>query len=134
MLADAILLLHAVIVFFNIAAVPFIWVGHVLKWKAVRNFYFRIVHLLLIAFIAAESVFGAACPLTVWEDQLRLQTGSDARYHRGFVAHWVHRLLFYDLDQWVFAVGYVVFLGLVVFTFLRVKPHWPRRWPFFRRS
>ena len=84
MLADAILLLHAVIVFFNIGALPLIWVGHVLKWKAVRNFYFRVVHLLLIAFIAAESVFdvsprrlayhvpGRSCALTGIEGHLQI--------------------------------------------------------------
>ena len=48
LLADAILVLHALIVFFNIGALPIIWIGHFQRWSFVRSFSFRIVHLLLI--------------------------------------------------------------------------------------
>jgi hypothetical protein len=125
-LADAVLLLHAVIVFFNVGSLPLIWLGHFLRWEFVRNFYFRTAHLLLLVVITAEAVFGTICPLTAWEDELRVRGGADPRYAGSYIGHWVGRLIFYDVDQRVFAVGYVGFLLLVVFTFIRVKPRTPR--------
>src|ERR1043166_218356 len=98
-LADAILVLHALIVLFNVGSLPVIWLGRFLEWNFVRNFAFRIVHLLLIGFVAAEAVVGAICPLTSWEDRLRIQAGVDPRYEGGYIAHWLHQLMFYDLDQ-----------------------------------
>jgi hypothetical protein len=43
-LADVILVLHALLVLFNVGALPVIWVGHFRGWAFVRNFYFRSVH------------------------------------------------------------------------------------------
>jgi Protein of Unknown function (DUF2784) len=124
-LADAILVIHALIVFFNLGALPAIWIGHFRGWSFARNFWFRIAHLALIAFIAAESALGAICPLTTWEDQLRLKAGLDPRYHGSFVQHWVHWLLFYNANQRIFTIGYGVFLTLVLITLFVVKPRRP---------
>ena len=127
LLADALLVLHAVIVLFNVGAVPVIWAGHFRRWKFVRAFSFRVVHLALIGFIAAESILGMICPLTTWEDALRTKAGADPRYQGGYLAHWLHRLLFYDLDERWFIAGYGLFFALVVFTWVRVRPHPPSR-------
>jgi len=126
-LADAILVLHALIVLFNVGSLPVIWLGRFLEWNFVRNFAFRIVHLLLIGFVAAEAVVGAICPLTSWEDRLRIQAGVDPRYEGGYIAHWLHQLMFYDLDQRFFTTGYAIFFALVVLTWAFVKPR-PPRW------
>jgi hypothetical protein len=130
-LADLILVLHALIVFFNVGALPLIWLGHFRHWQFVRNFSFRLVHLMLIGFIAAESIFGMICPLTTWENQLRSNAGLEPRYQGGYIAHWVHNLLFYDLDARVFTIAYISFFALVLFTLYAVKPklpHWgPRK-------
>ena len=126
-LADAVLLLHAVIVFFNVGSLPFIWLGHWLRWEFVRNFYFRMAHLLLLVVITAEAVLGTICPLTSWEDELRVRGGAGPRYAGSYIAHWVGKLIFYDVDPRVFAVGYVCFLLLVVFTLIWVKPR-ATRW------
>jgi hypothetical protein len=120
-LADVILVLHAIVVLFNAGALPVIWFGHLRGWAFVRNFYFRVVHLLLIGVVAAESVFGIICPLTIWEDALR----SEPLHQNGFIAHWIHRLLFYNFPAWVFTVAYVVFFLLVVLTFYFVRPQPP---------
>lgn len=128
LLADAVLVLHALIVLFNVAALPVIWVGYFRGWKFVRAFSFRLAHLLLIGYVAGESILGAICPLTAWEDALRTQAGADPRYQDGYVAHWLHRLIFYDLDERFFAVGYGLFFALVLFTLVWVKPRPPARW------
>jgi hypothetical protein len=127
-LADGILILHFGIVLFNVGALPVIWLGHFRGWRFVRDFSFRVAHLLLIGFIAAESVLGAICPLTSWEDGLRLKAGVDPGYQGGFMAHWLHRVIFYDLNEKVFAAAYGLFFALVVFTWFRVKPRPPGCW------
>jgi hypothetical protein len=113
------------IVFFNLGALPAIWIGHFRKWNFARNFWFRMTHLGLIAFIAAENALGAICPLTTWEDQLRMKAGLDPRYHGSFVQHWVHWLLFYNADQRIFTLSYSAFLALVLITLFVVKPRRP---------
>ena len=125
-LADAILVLHGLIVLFIVVALPLIWLGGVRKWRFVRAFSFRLTHLLLITVVAAESVFGIICPLTTWEDQLRLKAGLGARYEGGYLAHWVHRLLFYQGNERVFTIAYVVFFALVLLTLFLVPTRRPR--------
>ncbi|HOC57640.1 MAG TPA: DUF2784 domain-containing protein [Verrucomicrobiota bacterium] len=121
-LADVILVLHAIVVLFNLGALPVIWVGHFRHWAFVRNFSFRVVHLLLIGVVAAESVFGFWCPLTTWEEALR----SRAVYQNGFISYWLHKLLFYDFPAWMFTVAYMVFFLLVAGTFYFVRPQFPK--------
>jgi hypothetical protein len=126
LLADLILLLHALIVLFNVAALPVIWLGYFRNWSFVRNFSFRIGHLLLIGFVVAESFLGAFCPLTTWEDMLLTKAGVGPRYERGYIAHWVHRLMFYEFSETVFTIAYLLFFLLVLLTFIWVKPQMPR--------
>ena len=128
LLADALLVLHALIVFFNIFTVPLVWLGHFRKWSFVRNFYFRLVHLGLIGFVTAEALLGAVCPLTNWEDELRVRAGVNPRYAGGWLAHWLHGLIFYDVSPAIFAAAYLCFLLLVIFTLVRVKPRPPAWW------
>ena len=127
-LADAILISHALIVLFNVASLPLIWLGRFIHWRFVRNFYFRTVHLLLIGYIALQAMLGQACPLTDWENELRIKAGSQAHYAGSFIAHWVQGLLFYDAEEWVFTVAYTLFFALVLGTQFYVKPHPPRWW------
>ena len=124
--ADAILTLHALIVLFNVGALPIIWLGYFRNWRFVRNFSFRAIHLLLIGYVAAETVLGMMCPLTTWEDALRAKGGVDARYQRGYLAYWLHRAMFYDIDERFFIAGYVLFFMLVLVTLFWVRPRGPR--------
>jgi hypothetical protein len=127
--ADAILIVHVLIVLFNVVSLPLIWLGCFLRWRFVRNFYFRTVHLLMIAYIAAQALVGEICPLTDWENDLRTKGGTDPRYATSFIGHWLQRLLFYEADERVFTVAYVIFFALVLATLFFVKPDPPRaRW------
>jgi hypothetical protein len=128
LLADAILILHVLLVVFIIAALPVIWIGKFRRWSFVRNFSFRLAHLALIGCVAAESILGVMCPLTTWESDLRVKAGGDPYGQSGFIAHWLQRLLFYDWPPRVFTLIYVVFFALVVLTSFVVKPNRPKRW------
>jgi hypothetical protein len=127
-LADAILILHVSIVLFIVGALPVVWLGYFRNWNFVRSFAFRITHLLLIGFVAAQSVLGAICPLTTWESDLRVKAGGHPYGENGFIAHWFQRLLFHSWDPKVFTMIYVTFFGLVVLTSILVRPRPPKLW------
>jgi hypothetical protein len=117
MLADAVVAFHMLIVLFIVAGVPLVYLGVTLRWAWVRSWRWRLVHLAAILFIAAESIFGISCPLTVWEDALRnRQAGT------GFIERWIDQLLFYDAPAWVFTAAYVAFAALVLITWAAVPP------------
>ena len=116
-LADTILALHAAFVLFVAGLAIYVWVGAGFAWPGVRNRGLRLAHIAAIWFVCIETLAGIACPLTVWEDRLR-GTASDG----GFVATWLHRLLFYDWPPWVFAVAYLGFALLVTLTYFLVPP------------
>jgi uncharacterized protein DUF2784 len=115
-LADGVLVVHVLFVLFVVGGLAAIVVG-ARRWGWVRNRAFRVVHLAAIGFVAAESLLGIACPLTVWEDALR--GGGPAQT---FVGRWASRLLYYDFPEWVFAVAYCAFLGAVFWAWRGVPP------------
>jgi hypothetical protein len=121
MLADFILIVHFLVVAFNVAMLPAIWMGALFRWEWVRIRWLRIVHVALMAFIALEALAGVTCPLTIWEDLLRGSTG--AAEQRGFVSRWVAALLYWDWPAWVFTAIYTGWTVLIVITWFLVRPH-----------
>jgi hypothetical protein len=117
LLADIILIIHFGFVVFVVGGLALTWIGAASGWRWVRNFRFRTAHLAAIVFVAAEALAGIWCPLTLWEAQLR-----GVQVETSFVAQWVHRLMFYDLPEWVFTVAYVAFAGAVAATWYFVRP------------
>jgi hypothetical protein len=117
MLADAIVVVHLLIVLFVVTGVPLVYLGAARRWAWVRSWRWRLLHLMAIAVIAAESLIGIDCPLTVWEDKLRGEQTST-----GFIERWIDGILFYDAPTWVFTVAYVAFAALVVITWIAVPP------------
>src|SRR5512140_473805 len=117
LLADFILIIHFLFVLFVVGGLALIWVGVAANWRWVRNFWFRIAHLVAICIVAAEALLGVICPLTDWEDRLR-----GVPTDTGFVARWIHRLLFYSFPEWVFTTAYILFALAVALTFWCVPP------------
>lgn len=117
LLADVILIIHFAFVTFVVGGLALIWIGAAAGWDWVRNFRFRVAHLAAIVFVAGEALAGVWCPLTVWEAALR-----GSRAEKSFVAQWVHRLMFYDFPEWLFAVAYVIFALIVAVTWWLVRP------------
>jgi Protein of Unknown function (DUF2784) len=126
-LADLVLVVHASFVAFVIVGLLLIWIGAVRRWAFVRNFWFRVAHLAAIGVVAAESLSGFVCPLTTWEDQLRLLAGGEQRYAESFIQHWLHQVIFFDLNERVFTISYVVFFLAVALSLWLVPPRWPGR-------
>lgn len=125
LLADLVLFVHASIVAFVILGLLVILIGLGLRWRWVRNFWFRIFHLLAIAQVVGQAWCGVVCPSTIWENQLRTKAGQST-YPGGFVAYWVGEALFYQAEPWVFTTAYTVFGCLVLATFVFGRPNWPK--------
>ena len=117
LLADLVLVVHFAFVAFVVGGLAAIWIGAAAGWGWVRNFRFRVAHLAAICFVAAEALLGVMCPLTVWEDALR---GRESE--AGFLARWIHGVMFYQLPEWVFTAAYVLFAVVIALTFWFVPP------------
>ena len=113
----------------HVAFVAFVVIGQVLiligglrgsAW--IRRLWLRVLHLVAIGVVVAQTWLGVICPLTTLEMTLRRRAG-DATYAGGFVAHWLHELLFFQAPAWVFAVVYTAFGGLVLASWVL----WPPR-------
>jgi hypothetical protein len=116
MIADAVLLVHAVFVLFVVGGLVLILLG-AKRWGWVRNRTFRILHLAAILLVAAEALLGVTCPLTTWEDMLR-----GGGPERSFIGRWVWWLLYYDFPEWVFATAYCAFAIAVLCAWRAIPP------------
>lgn len=119
--ADAILIAHALFVAFVVVGLLLIIIGGFRNWGWVRGFRFRILHLAAIGLVVIQAWMGAVCPLTLWEMQLR-ELGGDLTYSGGFIAYWLHRLLYFRAPPIVFAVAYTLFAALVAASWFWVRP------------
>ncbi len=123
-LADVLVVIHFAYVAVVVGGMAAILVGLWRKWRWVRNFWFRLIHLLMIGVVAVQAILGLHCPLTVWEYQLRVAGGGEGRPGT-FVARLVHGMLFFELPPWVFTAGYILFGAAVLLTFVLAPPRWP---------
>ena len=126
LLADFVLLVHFAFVAFVAVGYLLIWVGYFCGWPFVRDLRLRLSHLLATAFVLAESLAGFICPLTTWEQQLRIHAGQGSGYSGSFIRHWFGRILFHDWSEQTFTLIYAAFFLCVALTYLVVRPR-PRR-------
>ena len=108
-MANVVLGLHALVVLFNVGGLMMIAIGGSLGWAWVRRRRFRVAHIVLMAFVTAEAIFGVTCPLTLLEDWLR-----GVANEQSFVLRWVAALIYWHAPPWVFVLLYVGFLSVVV--------------------
>ena len=109
LIADLVLVLHAMVVIFNAGGLAMILVGGPLGWVWVRHRGFRIAHISLMGLVTVEALFGMTCPLTLLEDWLR-----GVATEQSFVQRWVTALIYWNAPLWVFAVLYAVILATVI--------------------
>lgn len=117
LLANAILVTHAMIVAFAVTFPIVLWIAAARGKRWVHAASWRTAHLLLCAFVAMQAWFGQICPLTIWEHQLRTQAGQASPAADSFIAYWLQRLIFFDAPPWVFTAGYSAFALLMISSF-----------------
>jgi hypothetical protein len=121
LLADAVLVLHFAVALFVVGGFALILTGNRLDLTLVNRLWFRILHLTSITVVIAESWLNFTCPLTTFENLLRMAAGSPV-YSGSFIEYWLHKFIFYDAPSWVFTVIYTVFGLLVLVTWWIFPP------------
>ncbi len=117
LLADTILVIHFSFVVFVVFGFMLILLGLLARWSWIHNRIFRITHLAAIGYVVLQAWFGQLCPLTVWENELRRRAGQ-SDYAETFIEHWLHEVLFYQAEPWLFTTIYTCFGALVVLVWL----------------
>lgn len=120
-LADLVLLTHALFVGFVVIGFALILAGLALGWAWVRHPGFRYAHLAAIGIVVLQAWFGVECPLTTLESGLRASAG-EAGYGTSFIQDWLYRLLYYRAETWVFTVLYTAFGGAVALVWWFAPP------------
>lgn len=121
LLADLVVALHVGYVGYVALGQLLVLIGWACGWKWVRNLWFRLTHLLAIAVVVYEELRDIRCPLSVWEERLRIAAGQPSTGET-FMGRLLHSILFYDAPPWAFTVGYLGFGSLVLLTFLCCRP------------
>lgn len=124
-MADALLVTHFAFVSFVVLGFLLRVTGLLAGWTWVRNRVFRLTHLGAIGIVIVQAWLGRICPLTTWENELRMR-GGEATYTETFIQHWLHRVLFYEAEPWVFTAIYTAFGALVLLVW---GFEWSRRRP-----
>lgn len=119
LLADVLLVIHFAIAAFITLGFIVIPLGAWKNWRIARARRLRQAHLVAMVFVAAETLLGVACPLTVWEDAAR---GADASAPGGFIAGALRPMLYYDVPLWWFGVIYVVAALLAIAAWFALPP------------
>lgn len=122
LLADAVLLIHSAVVLFVVGGLGAVILGNRRGWRWVNRPAFRWLHLATIGVVVLQAWLGEHCPLTILESWLRVR-GGQAGYPTSFVAHWLHRVLYWEAPMAVFALVYSAFGALVLLAWWR----WPPR-------
>lgn len=119
--ADFILLTHMAFVLFIVLGLALVFLGCARNWLWIRNFWFRLSHLLAIAVVMVQAWLGKICPLTTLEMALRSRAG-ETTYPGAFIAHWLETLLYFEAPVWAFALCYTIFAILVAGSWFWIPP------------
>lgn len=119
--ADAIVALHVAYVSYVVLGQLAIWLGLALRWRWVRNPWFRWTHLVMIAIVGLEALFDITCPLTRWEENVRRLVGQPTT-GESFLGRILHNLIFVDWPPAVVNGLHIAFALLVLGTFVLAPP------------
>lgn len=143
-LANVILIIHVGYILVVVGGLFVILLGGLLRWEWVRNFWFRVIHFVMMGIVVVETAFGWTCPLTTWEVDLRQASGialeipvevangqvTKVKYeprHQDFVGRCCHKVLFLDLPEWAFTTLYYTLGAVILAGLFFVPPRWPWR-------
>jgi len=115
--ADAVMVIHLGVVVFNASLLVLVPWGRS-RWHWVRHRLIRQLHLLMMFFIAIQTLLGHHCPLTLLEASLRHE-----QIEGLFFARMIHAFLFWDLPLSVFATLYLVCLIWAITLWFLVPPY-----------
>ena len=115
-LADLILTLHFCIAVFLILGL-FTPIAYKFNLGFYKNYYLRLVHLMLISIVLFETLIGVICPLTIIENLLRNNDEIES-----FISKWLGKFLFWELNITFFILIYFICFCWTVFIWFYYPP------------
>ena len=125
LLADAVLAFHFGVILFNLFGMVVIPLGAWRGWDFVRIFWWRALHVAILALVAVQAVLQQVCFLTAWQSDL-LRCAGEAASDQPLIARVVNRLIFWPLPLWFFAALYIAICAYVLLLWRLVPPRHPR--------
>ena len=122
LLADALVALHLIWILFMLAGFVLALWGIFFKKSVLDWLWFRTFHLAGIIYVAALSIQGKLCPLTVWENQLRTKADPTAPYTGSFVIHYVEKLVYPEIDPALLQAATLLLGGFSILAYLFAPP------------
>lgn len=119
-IADSIVMIHFAWILFMIT-------GFILT---IRGFYhkeffdrwlFRTIHFIGIAYVSLLAIMGKYCPLTLWENALRAEYGSNLTYPGSFIIQYTERLVYPDINPWIIVIP-TIFIAVFTIVVFILKP------------
>ena len=121
LLADVVTALHLACVIYVILGQTLVLVGWPLRWRWIKNPWFRLSHLAVILYISQNAARGKLCFLTIWEWDLRDKAGQESS-EGSFLGRILHDILFVDMPQKQLDKVYLAFAGVVLLSLVCVRP------------
>jgi hypothetical protein len=122
-LADIIVIVHFVWILFML--IGFIFTLYGFFWKRFFDkWLFRILHLFGIAYVSLLAILGKYCPLTIWENTLRIKHDSTLTYPGSFMIHYVEKLVYPDIDPLIIIIP-TTFIAVFTVAVFIIRP--PKR-------
>ncbi len=126
-LADAVVIFHVLYVAYVVVGQLAIIAAAPFKTRWARNPWFRFTHLAAIGIVAVEAIMGWRCPLSTWEEKLRLLGGGTFDSSESFMGRIFHNLLFIDgMPEGFFTVLHLSMTVLVIQGLVMYPPRWFR--------
>jgi uncharacterized BrkB/YihY/UPF0761 family membrane protein len=116
-LGQAILVLHLLVIAFNVLGLIAIPLGAAWHWRWVRVGWWRALHVASWAVVALQAALGRACFLTIWQDRL-----AGAAPAPPLIARWVDSVIYWPLPIWAFAAIYLALFAGVIALWFAVPP------------
>ncbi len=120
--ADLVVAVHVAYVAYVVVGQVVITIAAPFKRQWVRNPWFRFTHLTAIGIVAYEELRDIRCPLSVWEEQLRLLAGQVTHTSETFMGRLFHDLLYHDLPPIFFTTVHIAAFALIVQAFIMYPP------------
>jgi Protein of Unknown function (DUF2784) len=126
-LADALVATHVAYAAFIVIGQLLIILGSLFQWRWARNPWFRGLHLAAIGIVVFEEIIGLRCPLTVWEEQLRVLAGQTDMTSETFMGRMMRSILFGTWPSSVYTTIHIAFGVIVLQGFIMYPPSRSRK-------
>lgn len=115
-LGALVLAVHLAVIAFNLFGLVAIPLGAWRDWAFVRVRWWRLLHVVSLAVVAAQALAGRACFLTLWQGELS-GTGEEP-----LIMRFVNGVIYWPLPMWAFTAAYAAVFVYVLALWKLVPP------------